>query len=81
MKEGRGGQVEIKPSHASDFLHSKLVFKTSLMLWIRAMADLLSAPQLVLPGDSFGVTELASLISYVGKAEKEEEKRPMGFAV
>lgn len=45
------------------------------------MADLLSAPQLVLPGDSFGVTELASLISYAGKAEKEEEKRPMGFAV
>lgn len=45
------------------------------------MAHLLSAPQLALPGDSFGVTELASLINYAGKTEKEEEKRPKGFAV
>lgn len=37
-------------------------------------------PQFTLPGDSFGVTELALLINYAGKTEKEEEKRPVGFA-
>ena len=68
------------PAPASYLLHGKLVSKTSLMLWIKATADLLPAPQLTLPGDSFRVTELALLINYASQMEKEEEKRPVEFA-
>jgi len=44
------------------------------------MADLLPTPQLTLPEDSVGVTELALLINYAGKTEKEEGKRAVRFA-
>lgn len=45
------------PAPASHLIHSKLIFKTSLMLWIGAMAGLLPAPQLTLPENSSRVTE------------------------